>query len=320
VPLEWLRLPEDQSIWDDSFDALEVWNGHDMKDTNEDGVWENARLDMVSRDWFNFLSFGLAISPMGNSDTHRVVNDHAGMPRTMVRVPSDTADDIASAGIADDVLDTLSGRLGAAKDIIITNGPHIVPAVTGFTGSPIGQVVDGAGGVTLTINAYAPDWAPFDTIELFVNSTPPYNRKETWLQPAVCFTNRDLGTLPATEPCVLAPLPPQAMTVGLVEVAPGFFRYEADVQITLDEADVALFNRAGATGTDAWIVIRVRGQRGIFPIMEESINEATMTALTTGDRAAIDAVMMGRGIPAAAVSMPIYVDFDGGGYKAPFAP
>jgi len=322
VPLEWLRLPEDQSIWDDSFDALEVWNGHEMKDSNEDGVRENARLDIVMRDWFNFLSFGMSVTPMGNSDTHKVVSDHTGMPRTMVRVGSDTPDDIANEAIVGDVLDTLNGRLDTPKDVIITNGPHITIDASGFTGSPIGSVVDGSGGsVDLTITAYAADWAEFDTVELFVNSTPnSREKKATWMQPSVCFTNRDIGTLPETEPCVLAPIEPQVMTVGLVEVAPGFSRYEATVSISIAEADMALFNREGAQGTDAWVVVRVRGQRSIFPLMEDGVSSELLSVVTTGDRAAMDAAMYGVGIPAAAVTMPLYIDFDGGGYRAPFAP
>jgi hypothetical protein len=34
----------------------------------------------------------------------------------------------------------------------------------------------------------------------------------------------------------------------------------------------------------------------------------------------IDAALAGHGIPAAAVTAPVFVDFDGGGYRAPFAP
>ncbi|RMH39888.1 MAG: hypothetical protein D6689_15355 [Deltaproteobacteria bacterium] len=322
VPLQWLRFPEVTTIWDDSFDALEVWNGHKMKDTNGDGVRENMRLDRVMRDWFNFLSFGLEISPMGNSDTHKVVSDHTGMPRTMVRVPGDTAADLANPGIVDDVIDTLTGRGGTPRDIIMTNGPHIMIDAAGFTGSPIGSVVDGtSGSVDLTIRVYAPDWAEFDTIELFVNSTPnSRERKETWLQPAACFTSRDIDTLPDNAPCALAPIAPRAMTVDLVDVAPGYQRYEATVTFTLSEADMAMLNREGATGTDAWVVVRVRGDRGIFPVMENGIDASNLEVLTTGDKAAIDAAMRGIGIPATAVTAPVYVDFDGGGYRAPFAP
>jgi hypothetical protein len=35
---------------------------------------------------------------------------------------------------------------------------------------------------------------------------------------------------------------------------------------------------------------------------------------------AIAGVLQGRGVPAEAFTAPVFVDFDGGGYRAPFAP
>ena len=51
--MEWLRLPE-TSMFSDQFNALEVWNGFNMTDSNGDGIREISRLDVVMRDWFNF--------------------------------------------------------------------------------------------------------------------------------------------------------------------------------------------------------------------------------------------------------------------------
>ena len=92
------------------------------------------------------------------------------------------------------------------------------------------------------------------------------------------------------------------------------------MQVTLDAADIV--NRAGATGKDAWLVFRARGDRGIFPILVggDTISDATMPALLGGDRTEIDGVLTGHGVPAAAFTSPVFVDFDGGGYRAPFAP
>jgi hypothetical protein len=92
------------------------------------------------------------------------------------------------------------------------------------------------------------------------------------------------------------------------------------VTITLDAADIT--TRAGATGKDAWLVFRARGDRGIFPILikGDTITDTTMPALLTGDLQAIGTALDGRGVPATAVTAPVFVDFDGGGYRAPFAP
>jgi hypothetical protein len=318
VPLEWMRLPG-ESIWSDQFNALELWNGNRMADTNGDGVRENASLDLVLRDWFNFLSFGLEITPIGNSDSHNVVVDYVGMPRTYVRVAADSADDLASGAVVGQVLDVLAGRV--PRDVIVTNGPHL--SVSAGAGSAIGAVVDGtAGSVALTIDVVSPDWAAFDTVEAFINATPDTdNKRVTAVQPAICFTSRPLDSLDPADPCELAPLPPQPLTVALVEVAPGFFRYQASVQLTVNAADIPLFNRAGASGGDAWVVIRVRGSRAIFPVMEAgAITGANLATLVTGDSAAVEAALAGIGVPATALTMATYLDLDGNGYRAPFAP
>ena len=79
---------------------------------------------------------------------------------------------------------------------------------------------------------------------------------------------------------------------------------------------------AGATGKDAWLVFRARGDRGIFPILlkGDTVTPSTMPALLGGDFNAIKSALAGHGVPAAAFTSPVFVDFDGGGYRAPFAP
>lgn len=321
VPNEWMRLPE-TSLWDDSFNALEVWNGFDIADTNEDGVREISRLDIVLRDWFNFLSFGLDITPIGNSDTHTAVSDPAGMPRTSVRVTDDSPAALASGDILAEVMATLSGSGGSPRDVVVTNGPHIEVTVAGAAGSPIGSVVDGtAGSVTLEITAFAPEWAQLDTIEVFVNATPTVDRSAaTVLQPLACFTSRPAADLAANDPCATAPMDgAQALTAELVSVSGSFQRWETSASITLTPADIV--NRAGASDGDAWIVIRVRGSRAVFPVLIGGlIGDGNVDTLVSGTQQEIDAILEQSGVPATAFTAPIYVDFDGGGYAPIFRP
>jgi hypothetical protein len=320
VPNEWLRLPE-TSLWDDGFNALEVWNGFDIADTNADGVREISRLDIVMRDWFNFLSFGLTITPIGSSDTHTVVADPGGMPRTYVRVPDDSSAAIASGAVLPEVLATLSGADSTPRDVVVTNGPHIQVQVAGAAaGSPIGSVVDGtAGSVTFDISVVAPEWAQVDTIEVFANATPSIDRNApTVLQPLACFTART--GLADNDPCTLAPMGgPRPLSPELTEVSAGYSRWEAQAQLTLTPSD--LVNRAGATGDDAWIVIRVRGSRAIFPVLIGGlIKDDNVDVLVSGTQGEIDAILENDGVPATAFTAPIYVDFDGGGYEPIFRP
>lgn len=321
VPNDFLRLPG-ESLWSDQFTGLEVWNGFTIVDSNGDGLRENKSLDRVMRDWLSMLSLGLFVTPAGDSDTHTTVNDPVGMPRTYVRVPDDSGTALASGASVDTVLATQTGVNNTPRDIVVTNGPMIDVKVGGQ--SALGRVFPGTGGtITATVTLTSPDWAEFDTLEVFANTTPdPVGKDDnTTLIPVKCFTSRPLGSLMASDPCMLANVPPAAMTVQLATVAGGgqHKRFEATVTVTLSIADIA--TRSGATGTDAWLVFRVRGDRSIFPVLPtNAITDATKAAVLGGDFNTIRTALTGIGVPAEAFTAPVFVDFDGGGYRAPFAP
>ena len=320
VPNDWLRLPG-ESLWSDQFTGLEIWNGFTMADTNGDGLRENKSLDLVMRDWLSMLSLGLFVTPAGNSDTHTTVADPLGMPRTYVRVADDSPAAIASGTAVDEVLATQLGENQTPRDVVVTNGPMIDVKVGGM--NALGRAFPSVGApITLTVTLTSPDWAEFDTLEVFANTTPdPVANNNTTLVPLRCWTSRTIGTLPAMDPCALAALPALPMTVQLANLSGGggFKRYEATVTVTLDAADIA--TRPGATGTDAWLVFRVRGDRAIFPVLPTgAITDATKAALLGGDFATIQAALTGVGVAATALTTPVFVDFDGGGYRAPFAP
>ncbi len=322
VPNSWLRLPE-EPLWNDNWNALEVWNGFGMKDSDGDTRRECTRLDRVLRDWFNMLSFGFYVAPIGSSDTHTTVGDPVGMPRTMVRVSDDSDAALASGAVVDQVMATLEGT-AAARDIVVTNGPMV--AITSGGSPAIGRQVAATGGtVTLVVTVTSPEWAEFDTLEIFANDTPqspPLRTSDpTSLRPLKCWTSRTLAALHANDPCALAPLAPESMQVQLQTVAgPGNHRFHrAQVTITLQAADIR--TRAGATGSDAWLVVRVSGDRAIFPVLTNSVvDDQTLPVLVGGDAGDIDLVLRGRGVPAIAFTAPVFLDFDGNGYRAPFQP
>lgn len=321
TPNDWLRLPE-ETLWSDKFNALEVWNGFSIADSNGDGLRENRSLDRVLFDWFSMLSLGFYVTPFGNSDTHTLIADPAGMPRTYIRVPDDSPDALASPAVVDAVLATQTGANNTPRDVVVTNGPWIdvrhnnQPAL----GRPITST-DQA--VELVVTVTSPEWAKIDTIEVFANATPDAPKNDTTLTPLKCWTSRPLASLDAKDPCARAPLMPESITIPLESTDGGngpHKRWEAQVQVVLDPDDIV--TRAGATGKDAWLVFRARGDRGIFPILiqGDTVSDATRALLLGGDLAAIGAALDGRGVPATALTAPVFVDFDGGGYRAPFAP
>jgi hypothetical protein len=320
IPNDFLRLPPGAELFDPNFNALEVWNGFSPSDLNDDGVREMASLDRVLRDWFNFNSFGMRITPIGNSDSHDAIGSPLGMPRTYVRVLDDSPAALASGAVVDEVLDTLAGRAGTPVDVVVTNGPHIAVEVDGDP-APLGAVFDGtAGSIEVTVTITAPTWALFDTVEIFANATPEID-EDGPIEPLACFTSRPQGEIMANDPCALASLGgAQAMTVDVVQVAAGFDRLEATVSLTINAGAIA--TRAGATGTDAWFVIRARGDRSVFPLLLDGLfDDGNIDVFVDPpSQEALDAELDGRGIPAAAFTAPFFVDFDGGGYLAPFSP
>lgn len=320
VPADWLRLPDATKIFSDSFESLETWNGFSPTDTDGDGVPEVRALDLVLRDYMNFLSFGKVVTPIGNSDTHTREKDPAGLPRTMVRVPDDSRAGLLT-GLDDDVYATVKGD-GVPRDVVMSNGPML--AITSAGQPAIGRTLaPGGGTVTLTITAQSAEWVDFDTIEVFANATFDQMRPEvSALTPLLCFTAKDAATLSPLDPCKSAQGGVQPLTVQLAAVAgPGSDRRRsATVTVVVKASDIP--KRAGAQGDDAWLVVRVRGQRALVPVLLGfgEITEQNLDTLVSGSDAEIAAALDKRGAPATAVAGAILVDFDRGGWKAPFAP
>jgi hypothetical protein len=320
VPNEILRLP-DESLWSDDFNALEVWNGFSTADTDADGIFEITSFDRVIRDWFNMLSLGFFVTPVGNSDSHTSVADPLGMPRTYVRVSNDASSALQSSAAVDEVLATLSGKTGngaaVPRDVFLTDGPMLEVVVAGQPA--LGRTFAApTGTVALTISVTAAEWADFDTIEIFANQTPMSPAEVTALVPLQCSTTR-IAVLRATDPCELAPLPALPLTVERRTDAPGP-RLTASTTIVVNAADIPA--RSGATGRDSWLVVRVRGDRGIFPLMSNAIlaDPGLLATVLNDTPTQIRAALAHRGAPAQAMTAPIFIDFDGGGYRAPFAP
>jgi hypothetical protein len=312
-PNEVLRLPPGMTLFSDTFDVLEMWNGFGTADTDGDGAKEYPDVDRTLRDWMNFLSLGKVFTPVGNGDTHTRERDPAGLPRTLVRVPDDSAEAIR-AGVADEVWRTLRGE--ALRDVVVTNGPFIAVAEPGKPGSAIGRTIAVPAGepAALDVTVTAPAWMAYDTVEVFANATwddVPLGQASS-LTPLLCFTTRT--TLAASDPCAAARGGAQPLAIS----ADGGANV-ARVSLSLAAGDID--TRPGKSGSDAWLVVRVRGTRALFPvILNEATSAANVTALTTGDAAAVATALAGVGAPAQAFTAPIFLDYDGGGWRAPFAP
>jgi hypothetical protein len=135
-----------------SFDAVEVWNGRNQLDA-----------EGVLLDWLALLRGGARITATANSDSHSIVQQEVGYPRTCFRAADD---DVAWVAPADVVR-----AIREVRDVVLTSGPFIrVEAADGQ--SAIGRTVapDARGEVALRVRVEAPSWSAADALELVHSS------------------------------------------------------------------------------------------------------------------------------------------------------
>ena len=108
------------------------------------------------------------------------------------------------------------------------------------------------------------------------------------------------------------PLPVTREPVG----GAGAARLHAVVDASLVVADVAAHERVGARGRDFWLLARVTGLTGLWPVIPQAVDP---TGIPVADLVA-GTPLVGQGGPALAFTNPVFVDVDGGGWRAPFAP
>jgi hypothetical protein len=102
--------------YDGAYDALEVWNSSNV-----------AERDAVVVDYAAMLAAGHVVTPTANSDTHGIVGEEPGAPRTYVRVSNDASLDPWDAARSADFVDGLVKR----RDVVLSNGPFLRVSANG---------------------------------------------------------------------------------------------------------------------------------------------------------------------------------------------
>lgn len=129
--------------FDPHFDAVEVWNGR----------WQRA-VDEGVDDWLALLRLGARVTAVGNSDSHAVVTQEAGWPRTCLAVPDParvTADDVRRA-------------LRETHDVFVTGGPVVRVTAPDGRGALGRTLRAGPRGVALRVTVESPLWAAADAL------------------------------------------------------------------------------------------------------------------------------------------------------------
>ncbi|MFO0678592.1 MAG: CehA/McbA family metallohydrolase [Polyangiaceae bacterium] len=137
------------------FDALEVWNGRNVKERTA-----------VLADYFALLRTGHPTTLTGDTDTHGIVGQEAGYPRTYVRVAHDGNLD---AWNRDRSAELVAG-VKVLRDTFATNGPMLHVRVNG---APVGGIAKatpttekGKRRVVARVHVDCAPWMSVDTVAL----------------------------------------------------------------------------------------------------------------------------------------------------------
>ena len=144
--------PEAAASWttmtplaDLSFDALEVFNGDDIA--------RIANVERVMRDWYALLNAGFRVTATGNSDSHKLTYQEAGVPRNLVFVGEDAPEKLDERVFVDAV------RKG---HVVVSSGPFLRLEVNGKS---VGDDVP-EGEADIHVHVEAPPWVDVDRVDI----------------------------------------------------------------------------------------------------------------------------------------------------------
>jgi hypothetical protein len=129
------------------FDAVEVWNGRNVE----------ARAKVID-DWRALLRTGHPVTATADTDTHGIVGQEAGYPRTYVRVVDDGHFGAWDAARSADLVRGIKGL----RDVVLTNGPMLRVSAGGV---PIGGVARGPL-VTVRVHVECAPWVDVDAVRV----------------------------------------------------------------------------------------------------------------------------------------------------------
>ncbi len=143
--------------WDWNFDAFEVLN------ENFGIGWRDAPDNKfsVKQDWFNMLNQGIKKTGLGNSDSHSVIAQIAGVPRNYIKSSTDIPSEITNEEMSQSVK---SQQVSVARGLFVN--------VTTKSGKGVGSTVNlDREDPTLTLNleVQAPSWITCHKAELIEN-------------------------------------------------------------------------------------------------------------------------------------------------------
>lgn len=141
---------ESAQLWDENFDAIEVFNDSDFDSNRDESV----------ADWFSMLNHGKPVVAVGSSDSHKIRTSPVGYPRTCLAVGTDDPHALSHGTVTD------RARKGQS---VISGGLFL--SIEGPQGEAPGAIMTKAEQVPFTLTVQTPSWVALSnpTIEVIVN-------------------------------------------------------------------------------------------------------------------------------------------------------
>jgi hypothetical protein len=147
--------------WSWDFDSIEVLNenpGWGFYDAEVTDMPTRSSRHSVLRDWYNMLNAGRQIAAVGNSDSHTVTNNIAGIPRNYVYTGNDDPASIDPAQVAEAIR---GGRMST------TTGPFLRMTANGHPMGSTISVHDAT--LDIHIDVQAASWIDLDKVRIIQN-------------------------------------------------------------------------------------------------------------------------------------------------------
>lgn len=305
------RQAPDTNLWDDGFDALELWR------TYEDDP--SLLLAENMGDWFNLLNQGIVRTSMSNSDSHASYYIPVGGPRNLIAL--DTTVPFTPEGVGPE----LTRRIREGR-VINTNAPLLDVRLEATDGTLAGhalplptQLSAPDGTVRVQIRVQSAQWAQFDEVQLYVNHAPVpvFDDKDDAPGRTYPFSNCPGSEVTMTDVPRYDVVPEEGYSwvagrdfvLELVNdhpELPGAGHWEAELEIPLILSE------------DSWVVVLVRGNEGVsqplFPVQPTGLDDRQNQDLAD----LMDGNLGEGGVMAQAYTNPLFVDVnENGRFDAP---
>lgn len=143
-----------RSGFSSAFDVLEVWNGRYQRP-----------VDDVLKDWLSLLRNGARITGAANSDSHAIVTQEVGYPRSCFRGAVTWRNVGGPSGPSAE--EQVREAFRSKRDVLMTDGPLLEVLREDGTTSAVGTPFDpGARGERLLVRGVSASWAAAEILEM----------------------------------------------------------------------------------------------------------------------------------------------------------